>query len=296
MHAEEEKQIISNFCRQVVEHFANYETEQSVIDSCLKVINALKSDFGGNSDATLAQRPQQLFAYYHAAYYDSTQLQNINLAIKEIESLKARYDELDKPGIDVLYAIYKLFNKSRSKNWSAEKHGYLYSTAASLNNRLAIEILSLSSVEVVGLNVLLEKHAVDFMQSLFQEMQRTNPGARYDLTPLPDESYLSASGLYGFQYDDSSTEDLLGGDFAMVEEDGVQSHEDEQELPYRLALIEGEQQDDDLSQGSSGGEESIRDSGLEDNVQYRENITASIDDDNLSSQHSSSTSPRAPGW
>ena len=301
MHSEEEKQIIRSVCRQVVEYFANYETEQAAVDNSLKVINGLQPDFGGNSSATLAQQPKQLFAYYHAVYVDATQLQNINAAITEI-SLKAKYDDLDNPGIDVLYVIYKLFNKSRSKNWSAEKKGYLYSTPASLNNRLAIEILRVANVRVVGLDVLLERQCVYFMQSLLYEMQQANPLAGYTDTLVEDESYLSTSELNGFQYDNSSNEELLDGNFILIGQKAVHTYdediESEEGLLYQICSSGEEQHGDGLNQDLSGEEKSLSDTIAQEDEKdiYRPNITASIDDDNLSGHHSSSASPRAPGW
>lgn len=188
MQRHQDDGLIERAVRNLLEYFMNDATESIAIDVTLKILRQFYTEFGGNKDATFAQQPKQFLAHYRAAYYDGTQLSTIDKAIKMVLTYDA-LDNLEYKGLDVLNVVHKLFAQSRSKNWAAEKVGYIYTSPASLNNSLAVALLKQANVKIDNLDLLLERGYAYFMNLLLSELMRLNPnpGSEYELSSVQEE-------------------------------------------------------------------------------------------------------------
>lgn len=119
----------------------NKDFTDAVVADTLVLLGEAYHECGGNQDASMLEKPAQVFAFYKTQIYDDTQMINIRGAITKINIIKEN-SNLTSKGLAILDIVQKLFDKSRTKNWSAGiTIGGVQCTAPSLNNSLCAKLL-----------------------------------------------------------------------------------------------------------------------------------------------------------
>lgn len=164
--------VLFNLCQKFF-----FESDGSLLNNIIEILENLKNDFGGNNNASLNKAPRQWLSYYYAQY-DNSKVQRIQASITVINNLRpvsmglrtiSRFDP-KTINLKTFREVLDLLARSKSNNWSAGGVGGGY--FASLNNRLVTAILISAGCGESNLPQKVEKYGHWLHGSLQAELER----------------------------------------------------------------------------------------------------------------------------